>query len=201
MLSSRGRDPARACGAGGKSTPTPRAAPVRRRWTAAALAALALLSGCATPVKSDKMVVVAAAPVHQSRESVAVTVLGGSETSATGSAQISDQGFAQALRESIEKSKLFAEVSDNGAYKLQAFIKRLSQPSIGFDMTATLEAGYTLMDTRTGQAVLRKNIVTDNAAAVGGALIGMDRVRLAIGGAVRKNIEQFITETSRLRLD
>jgi hypothetical protein len=67
MLSSRGRNPARACGSGNQSTATPGAASVRRRGTAAALAAPALFSGYATPLKSAKMVMVAAAPIGMCR--------------------------------------------------------------------------------------------------------------------------------------
>ena len=173
----------------------------RRLFAAAAVLIAGLAAGCATPTKPEAMVAAPAGAVHRSRESVAITVAGGSETSAVRTAQISDQAFAQALRDSIQKSGLFAGVADAGTYRLQAFISRVSQPTMGFDMTAGLEVGYTLVDSRSGQAVLRKNIATQHTATTGDAIIGIDRVRLATEGAARKNIEQFIDEVSKLRLD
>lgn len=174
----------------------------RRRFAAGAAVLLAALAaGCATPTKPESMVAARADPVHQSRESVAIAVAGGSETSAVRTAQISDQAFAQALRDSIEKSRLFAGVGDAGTYRLQAFISRVSQPTFGFDMTVGLEVGYTLVDSRSGHPALRKNIATQHTATTGDAIVGVDRVRVATEGAARKNIEQFIDEVSKLRLD
>jgi len=79
------------------------------------IASVAAISGCATGSKPDAMVAQIVAPVHKSEGDVSVAVSGGKETSKMGASQISDDAFAQALRDSIGKAGLFAKVSTEGA--------------------------------------------------------------------------------------
>jgi hypothetical protein len=172
----------------------------RRAGIAALALALVLAGGCATPSDPAKMVAATAPAGHRSDGSISVAVTGGQETSSVHSSQISDAAFAQALRDSLATSGLFAAVKDEGTYKLNAHIGKLSQPKLGFDMKVDMEVGYTLVDTRSGERVLRKSIASSHVATTGDALAGVDRVRLANEGAARKNIEAFLAEVARLRL-
>jgi len=167
-----------------------------------ALAAAAVITGCAAPSQPGAMIA-APAGVHHSRESVSVQVSGGKETSSVRTSQISDKDFAQALRESIEKAGLFAQTAEapRGTYRLEAYIGELTQPFIGFDMTVTMEVTYTLTDTRSQQVVLKKPISATHTATTGDSVIGVKRLQLANEAAARKNIEQAITEMSKLELD
>lgn len=161
----------------------------------------ALVCGCATPSKPEAMVVTPAQAVHKSPESVSVSVSGGKETSSTSTSQISDAAFAQALRESIQKSGLFAAVKEGGTYRLDAYIGKVAQPMLGFDLKVDMEVGYTLVDSRTGRAVLRKNIPSSYTATTGDAFVAVERLRLANEGAARANIDAFLREVSLLNLD
>jgi hypothetical protein len=149
------------------------------------------------------MIGVPAGAVHHSKETVSVVVTGGKETSSTAASQISSKDFAEALRDSIEKSGLFSKAMDTpgGTYKLGAYIGELAQPVLGFDMTVTMEVGYTLTDTRSGKAVWKKSIRSTYTATTKDAFVGATRLQMANEGAARKNIEEAITEISKLDLE
>jgi len=118
-----------------------------------------------------------------------------------GASQISDEAFAQALRDSIEKSGLFAKVSPSGArYKLTGFIGKVDQPLIGFSVTVKMEVNYTLVDTQSGTTVWTKDIASEYTAKTGEAFAGVKRLRLANEGAARENIQQAIAAMAALTL-
>lgn len=126
---------------------------------------------------------------------------GGKETSSMGASQISDEAFAQALRDSIEKSGLFAKVSPSGArYKLTGFIGKVDQPLIGLSLTVKMEVNYSLVDTQSGTTVWAKDIASEYTAMTGEAFAAVKRLRLANEGAARENIQQAIAAMAALKL-
>ena len=158
------------------------------------------LSGCATNAKSDAMVAVPATVVHKSSADVAVAVSGGKETTNMGASQISNDNFAQALRDSITQSGLFSKVADSGHYKLNCFIGKVDQPIMGFSMTVKMEVSYTLVDTSSGKTLWTKNIASEYTAKASAAFAGITRLRLANEGAAKDNIQKVISEISTLSL-
>jgi len=162
-----------------------------------------VLSACSAPSQPKAMIAVPEGELHHSKDTVSVVVSGGKATSSTGASQISDQDFAQALRESIEKAGLFVKAMDapGGDYRLEAYIGQLSQPVLGFDMTVAMEVGYVLTDTRSKKAVWKKSIATTYTATTKDALVGATRLQMANEGAARLNIRQAITEMSKLDLE
>jgi hypothetical protein len=147
------------------------------------------------------MVVQIVAPVHKSNGDVSVAVSGGKETSKMGASQISDDAFAQALRDSIDKAALFAKVStEGGRYRLTGFIGKVDQPMFGFSMTVKMEVSYTLKDTQSGKTVWTKDVNSEYTAKAGAAFSGVERLRLANEGAARENIRQAVTEMAGLTL-
>jgi hypothetical protein len=147
------------------------------------------------------MTATAATAVHQIGSDVSVTVSGGSETSAMGSSKISDEAFAQALRDSIEKSRLFAKVSPSGArYQLTGFIGTVDQPLLGFAMTVKMEVSYKLADTQSGTTVWSKSVVSEYTAPFSESFGAVKRLRLATEGAARENIQQAIAGMAALKL-
>lgn len=167
------------------------------------LALVSLVSACAVSSQPKAMIAAPAGEVHHSKETVSVAVTGGKETSSVGGSQISSKDFAEALRESIEKSGLFSKAIDaeGGTYKLGAYIGELAQPVLGFDMTVTLEVSYTLTDTRSQKPVWKKSIRSTYTATTKDSIIGATRLQMANEGAARKNIEEAITEMSKLNLE
>lgn len=175
---------------------------IRSAFIAAGLGALlAAIGGCATASKPDAMVVQIVAPVHKIDADVSVAVSGGKETSKMGASQISDEAFAQALRESIEKAGLFTKVSADGArFRLTSFIGKLDQPVIGFSFTVKMEVNYVLKDTQSGKTVWTRDINSEYTAKASAAFAGVERLRLANEGAARENIRQAVTEIAALTL-
>jgi hypothetical protein len=165
------------------------------------LAAIALIGGCASGSKPDAMVAQVVAPVHKSDGDVSVAVSGGKETSKMGASQISNDAFAQALRESIEKAGLFSGVAaDGGRYRLTSFIGKVDQPMFGFSLTVKMEVSYALKDTKSGSSVWTKDIKSEYTATPGQAFAAVERLRLANEGAARENIRQALTEMAALAL-
>jgi len=168
---------------------------------ASLVAGVMLAAGCATPATSVAMTATSATAVHQIGSDVSVAVSGGKETSSMGASQISDQAFAQALRDSIEKSGLFAKVSPSGArYKLTGFIGKVDQPLMGFSLTVKMEVSYTLVDTQSGTTLWTKDIASQYTAKPGEAFAAVKRLRLANEGAARENIQQAIAAMATLTL-
>jgi hypothetical protein len=165
------------------------------------LAAIALVGGCASGSKPDAMVAQVVAPVRKSDGDVSIAVSGGKETSKMGASQISNDAFAQALRESIEKAGLFSSVTtDGGRYRLTSFIGKVDQPMFGLSFTVKMEVSYALTDTKSGSSIWTKDINSEYTATAGQALAGVQRLRLANEGAARENIRQALTEMAALAL-
>ena len=118
-----------------------------------------------------------------------------------GASQISDDAFAQALGDSIEKSALFAKVSPSDAhYKLTAFIGKVDQPVFGLSLTVKMEVNYSLADTYSNKTVWTQDIKSEYTAKTGDAFAAVKRLRLANEGAARDNIQQAIAAMAALTL-
>src|SRR5258708_35513922 len=137
----------------------------------------ALIGGCASGSKPDAMVAQIVAPVHKNAGDVSIAVSGGKETSKMGASQISNDAFAQALRESIEKAGLFSSVAADGArYRLTSFIGKVDQPTFGFSFTVKMEVSYALKDTKSGTTVLTKDINREYTATTVQSFPVVDRL-------------------------
>ncbi len=130
-----------------------------------------------------------------------MAVTGGKETNPLWTSQISSDAFAQALRDSIQKSGLFSSVTDGGAnYKLNAFLGKVDQPMFGLSLTVKMEVSYTLVDTRSGKTVWQKDVASQYTAHPSEAFAAVKRLRLANEGAARANIQQALADMSTLSL-
>jgi hypothetical protein len=165
----------------------------------AAVASLTLtasmLGGCASPARPEAISTTLVMPVHKSTGEVSVTASGGS------AAEISNDAFAQALRESIERSGIFAKVLPSGArYQLKALIGSVDHPSAGVSFTVKMEVSYTLIDTQAGKAVWTQTIPSEHTAHLSDALGANTRLRRAEEGAAKANIEQALTQIAAVNL-
>ena len=157
---------------------------------------------CASGSKPDAMVARVVAPVHKSDgDSDPLAVSGGKETSKMGASQISNDAYAQALRESIERAGLFSGVTTDGSrYRLTSFIGKVDQPMFGLSLTVKMEVSYALKDSKSGNTVWTKDINSEYTATPGQAFAAVERLRLANEGAARENIRQALTEMAALTL-
>jgi hypothetical protein len=168
---------------------------------ATALCFALLVTACASPPTPGAMR--AATPVVASAKKapggVVVTTAGGTETSNLAGVGISDEDLKSAIEASLADAAIFNHAGQDPArYLLQASIVQLSKPSFGASFTVDLEIAWTLTDKQLGTRLLRKSIQSSHTATMSEALVGANRIRLAIEGAARKNIESAMMELSRL---
>jgi Lipopolysaccharide-assembly len=157
--------------------------------------AASLLGGCASPARPEAMSATLVVPAHKSTGDVSVTVSGGSGS------EISNDAFAQALRDSIEKSGTFAKVSPSGArYQLKALIGSIDHPSAGVSFTVKMDVSYTLIDTQASKAAWIQTIPSEHTAHLSDAVGANTRLRRAKEGAAKANIEQALTQIATLNL-
>jgi hypothetical protein len=162
-----------------------------------------LVAGCATASQPAAMTPAAVNITQRHAQAVAVKVIGGSATTATGMSKISNEDFEAALRRAIEQSRVFAEVTEaaSAPYQLDVVITRLGQPFFGASLTVTLETNWSLRRRGDAAPVWEKGITSTYTAKAGEAFAGVTRLRLANEGAARLNIEEAIREMSRLKLE
>ncbi len=174
------------------------------RWLVLCLALLVVagLSGCASSANRQAMTPGDLATTKKFPYSVAVRTAGGSETGAMDSSNISDQDLQAAIEESITQNKLFQRVvqGKDGDYELSVTIVLLDKPIFGGAFTVDMEASWALVKVSDRSIVMRKSIKSSHTATFGDALAAVTRLRLAVEGAARKNIEQGLKDIAALSL-
>ncbi len=166
------------------------------------IGAVMALTGCASPANREAMQSAPIASAHKSNHTVVVKTSGGGETGAMDSSNIADADLKTAIESSITQSGVFAHViQGTGAdYDLSVTIIRLSKPLMGFSMTVTMEAAWSLVKSADKSVVLRKPVTSTFTAGMGDAFAGVTRLRMAVEGAARENIAQGLNAISELKL-
>jgi hypothetical protein len=162
-------------------------------------AAVIGLAGCASPPTREAMSV--STPVARSYPySVSVQTRGGAETSAMAGSNLSDDDLKGALEKSIVDTKLFRAVvqGKDGDYELAVAVTQMSRPVFGLSFTVELETAWSLTKMADKKVLMRKVVKSSQTASVGDAFVGVTRLRIAVEGAVRKNIEQGLQAIAEL---
>ena len=162
-----------------------------------------LQSGCASPASKKAMVIHTVQATQQYDKTVSINTNGGQEIDGLGRSDISNSDFAAAIEESIIENKLFTQViHGNGSdYLLNVAIISISKPVFGGNFTVDMESGWTLTDQTNQKNVMRKSIKSSHTATMGQAFSGAKRLRLAVEGAARKNIQKGLMAISELQLE
>ena len=161
-------------------------------------------SGCSAPPGSMTMAVTppVGAVASKHPHSFNLNVTGGAAASPLGVPQIADGEFADAIRQSVMASGLFANIQPpaQADYLIDVALVRLSQPLFGGSMTVTLEANWTLRRRVDGVTVWQKAIINEYTAGRGEAANASSRIRLANKGAARANIQEALIAMGALKL-
>lgn len=160
------------------------------------------LSGCTSPASQKGMVVSSIPDVHRHSSTVAIISQGGSVSTRGGSIIISNDDFAEAIKESIIKNGLFTKIihGKDADYVLYVTIVRISNPLFGAKVTVSMFVEWSLFDTG-NHVVMRETIKSSYTATMGDAFVAFTRFRLAVEGAVRKNICLGLKAISKLNLE
>lgn len=168
----------------------------------AVLAGYLILGGCATPATTEAMIPETASVEKTHPYSINVEVTGGRATEPTGTPQIANDAFDDAITETLEKTKAFARVHDGktGNYELSVIIFNVQHPSSGESAKVTIETGWTLTNRLTGKIVWQQALRSTYTASSGSDITPVGRLRKATEGAAKDNIKQGVTEITRLDL-
>lgn len=159
------------------------------------LAGLAL-AGCASGAKPGAMVVPVSearlvadqSPLFQSMQVQDVT--GGQKTNPMWTSEVSNEAFAEALRQTLTAHAILS--TGEGKYALKAQLIEVKQPFIGLTFTVKTRVRYTLAKADGGEVLLDEELNSEYSATVGDAFLGYERLRLANEGAIRASIENFL---------
>ncbi len=163
---------------------------------------VATLTGCASPANREAMTPTRLQLGQTHDASVGVKTSGGAETSGMEGSFISDADLKAAIESAIAQNAVFKQVvqGDSGNYALLVSVVTLNRPLFGASFTVNLEAAWTLTKTGDRSIVFRKSLRSSHTATMGDAFAAVTRLRLAVEGAARKNIEQGLQEISKLKL-
>jgi hypothetical protein len=109
--------------------------------------------------------------------------------------KVSSDSFKSSLEKSMAKQGLLSQTGD---YTLTAELQKLSQPLFGIAMEVTAAVNYQLNKIGTAQSILNEVVTTPYTAKFSDALVAVKRLRLANEGAIRENINAFLTRLSKV---
>lgn len=156
------------------------------------------LGACASGAKPAQMV--SAAPAGQQiadtsplKNSIKVGgVTGGSKTSPLWKSEVSNEDFAEALRQSLAARTMLA--SENARFALYAELIELDQPFAGFDMEVESTVKYRLTSHDGAKTFFETTINSAFTAKFSSEFLGVKRLQVANEGAIRESIGQFMQE-------
>ena len=172
----------------------------RRIVALPAVIVLATLTGCASQMTHQEMT---PAPVQLAKQHPQqVTVTTPTMTTDAGIASlITPTELRTAVSNAVAASKAFADVkADGGAYQLGVQVFNVDAPAMGFSMTSKVEMGWTLKRADNGAVVWQESVKTEHTTGATEAFAGVERVKMSIGGAIRKNIDIALQRIGALTL-
>ncbi|MDE2439590.1 MAG: hypothetical protein KGP14_01095 [Betaproteobacteria bacterium] len=160
------------------------------------------LSGCASSANREAMVASDVQIAQQHDRTIAVRTGGGAETTAMDSSNIADGDLKAAIEESIIKTKVFKSVvqGKDADYDLAVSIVKLDKPVFGLTFTVNMEATWVLIKQSDKSVVMKRSIESSSTATFSDAAAAVTRLRLAVEGAAKRNIEQGMQALSALSL-
>lgn len=174
----------------------------------AAFITVGLLSGCASPARSDRMTVssdfgqVAKIPADNAlRGNVGVaSVTGGGDTNPMWRSKVSSDAFQRALEDSLRNAMLLNPAISSSRYQLTADLINLSQPLAGASLEVSSSVRYSLVERASRKEIYSRVIQTAHTAKWNDAFNFNDRLNIANEGAIRNNIQLVIDDLFKLNL-
>lgn len=160
------------------------------------------LTGCASSANKDAMVASDVQIAKKHDRSVTVRTGGGAETTAMDSSNVADADLKAAIEESIVKTQVFKSVlqGKDSDYDLAVSIVKLEKPVFGLTFTVNMEATWVLVKQSDKSVVLKKSVQSTSTATFSDAAAAVTRLRLAVEGAAKRNIEQGLQAIAGLSL-
>lgn len=155
------------------------------------LAACASGAQPAQMIAADGTAIGASSPLRDSMTVGAIT--GGSKTSPLWKSEVSNEDFAEALRQTLIARTMLA--TGKTRFMLNAELVELDQPTLGgFDMDVTSTVKYRLTNLDGSKVLFETTVKKLYTANFSSTFLGVKRLQLANEGSMRENIKQFIEE-------
>jgi len=152
-----------------------------------------LISSCAKDADPKKMVVdtIPGAYFGKYTDAVAVqSVSGGEKTSPVGKPRISNDSFAEALKQSFSANGLLNE--SHPKYLLSADITNLYQPLVGNSIGVTGAVIYRITDARTGALVYNKTVYSKATTSEKEEHFYVAKMKMSNEGTIKANIQGLL---------
>jgi hypothetical protein len=170
----------------------------RRICTLSIALTLAGLTGCASQMTHQDMTPARVRVANHHAESVSLIALPAPGADAAAAAEFMTELNA-ALSDSIKASKIFSSVKADGSdYQLTVQFFSESHPAFAIAFTSTLEMGWTLKRVDTGAVVWQESIKSVNTTGGTEAFSGAERSKMAVAGAIKKNISTGLSHLGKL---
>ncbi|MEQ1866696.1 MAG: hypothetical protein ABL996_18825 [Micropepsaceae bacterium] len=155
------------------------------------------LAACASGAQPAQMIAAEGTTIGASsslRDSMTVgAITGGSKTSPLWKSEVSNEDFAEALRQTLIARTMLA--SSKARFVLNAELVELDQPTLGgFDMDVTSTVKYRLTSADGSKTLFETTVKKLYTANFSSTFLGVKRLQLANEGSMRENIKQFIEE-------
>jgi hypothetical protein len=157
-------------------------------------AALAVATGCVAP-RYETMTPAGVVVEKKHAGDVKLDVVGGGGPSF----RISDEDFGRAVRDALTASQVFTGGvvdREDAAYRLQAILGDLKQPSAGSNFTAEMHVLWTLWRGGDPVPVWQSLVRSSDTRGMSDALVATMRLQMATDMAARENIAQAIRQLS-----
>jgi hypothetical protein len=157
-----------------------------------------LLGGCATQANYLSMMVKSVDKAQKNSKLVnAITVTyvaGGKETNPLLSPQVGNEEFKKALEASLNAYGYLG--GNKSKYQLAAYILKLDQPLVGFNMEVKSEILYYITSKNIKKQYLIK---ASGVATVSEALLAIERLKIANERSMQENIKEFLKRLLELK--
>lgn len=151
-----------------------------------------VFSGCATPVKPDRMI------PHRIYQSTSKTgplyknisindVGGGKKTNPLIYPEVGSNELKEALKISLARHQFYA-AENKPEYFLKAFLVEIKRPMSGWTMTMTAFIRYTLTRARDNEVILDEIISSSSTKSMKDTLSGTKRFKITQEEVMQKNI-------------
>jgi hypothetical protein len=157
------------------------------------------LVGCSFPAEMENMVVnqyslVSAEVDTPFKNSLSIRqVEGGEGTVSVWGSGVRNSVFRDALRESLEQSRLLASSSVEAKFDLYAILEKMKQPTTGLDLTVTSRVNYRVVERDTLINWFYEPVTVSYTATFSDSPLSVLRLRIANEGSIRENLMQFIS--------
>lgn len=158
---------------------------------------MAMLYGCATPANQQAMSVTygdAAKASEQLQGQFTVRqVSGGKDTNPLWTSQVDDASFRSALVQSLNVTGYGAGPAGGTKYMIDAELKELKQPLMGFTFDVVSTVNYTVEGGGNKKVI---PITATGTATTSDAFVGIERLRMANERSIKENIKAFLKALS-----